>query len=133
MGTEPETSLLLWVGRGASAIEALAVGIIVFSIFIATAAWLYHSLRRHRFERGAYEAYRARLGRALLLGLEILVAADIVRTVTTEPSLRSVASLGLLVMVRTFLSWSIVVEVEGRWPWQDRSRGGANELKAGGG
>jgi uncharacterized membrane protein len=124
---------LWWVGRGASAIEALAVAIIVFSIFIATAAWLYHSLRRHQFERGAYEAYRARLGRALLLGLEILVAADIVRTVTTEPSLRSVASLGLLVIVRTFLSWSIVVEVEGRWPWQDRPRDGANEAQAGGG
>jgi uncharacterized membrane protein len=124
---------LWWVERGASAIEALAVAIIVFSIFAATALWLYHTVRRHRFERAAYEAYRARLGRALLLGLEILVAADIVRTVTTEPSLRSIASLGLLVLVRTFLSWSIVVEVEGRWPWQDRSRSSASEVKAAGG
>ena len=54
----------------------------------------------------------------LLLGLEILVAADIVRTVALEPSFENVAVLGLLVLVRTFLSWSIVVEIEGRWPWQ---------------
>lgn len=55
---------------------------------------------------------------ALLLGLEILVAADIIRTIALEPSFSSVGVLGLLVIVRTFLSWSIVVELEGRWPWQ---------------
>jgi uncharacterized membrane protein len=133
LGAEPETSLLLWTGRGASAIEALAVAIIVFSIFLATALWLYHTLRRRHFEQTDYEAYRAQLGRALLLGLEILVAADIVRTVTTEPSLRSIASLGLLVLVRTFLSWSIVVEIEGRWPWQDRPQRGAGQARPAGG
>ena len=132
MSAELHASLLWWIERGATAIEALAVAIIVFSIFVATALWLYHTVRRRRFEQGAYAAYRARLGRALLLGLEILVAADIVRTVTTEPSLLSIASLGLLVMVRTFLSWSIVVEVEGRWPWQDRGRNGGSEAKAAG-
>ena len=63
---------------------------------------------------------RDRLGRVLLLGLEILVAADIVRTVALEPSFQNVAVLGLLVLVRTFLSWSIVVEIEGRWPWQPK-------------
>ena len=56
--------------------------------------------------------------RILLLGLELLVAADIVRTVALEPSLESVAVLGLLVVIRTFLSWSLIVEIEGRWPWQ---------------
>jgi len=60
------------------------------------------------------------LGRVLLLGLEILVAADIVRTVALDPSFENVAVLGLLVLVRTFLSWSIVVEIEGRWPWQPK-------------
>ena len=59
-----------------------------------------------------------RLGRTLLLGLEILVAADVVRTVALDPSLESVAVLGLLVLIRTFLSWSLEVEIENRWPWQ---------------
>jgi uncharacterized membrane protein len=56
----------------------------------------------------------------MLLGLEILVAADIVRTVALEATLESVGILGLLVLIRTFLSWSLDVELEGRWPWQAR-------------
>jgi uncharacterized membrane protein len=59
----------------------------------------------------------------LLLGLEILVAADIVRTVALEATLESVAVLGLLVLIRTFLSWALVVEIEGRWPWQSEREG----------
>jgi uncharacterized membrane protein len=59
----------------------------------------------------------------MLLGLEILVAADVVRTVALERTLRSFAALGLLVLIRTFLSWSIVLEIEGRWPWQPRPAG----------
>jgi uncharacterized membrane protein len=65
-----------------------------------------------------YRELKIRLGKALLLGLEILVAADIIRTVALEATLQSVAILGLLVLVRTFLSWALVVEMEGRWPWQ---------------
>jgi len=64
-----------------------------------------------------------RLGKALLLGLEILVAADIVRTVALEATLVSILALGLLVLVRTFLSWSLTVEIEGRWPWQREQEG----------
>ncbi|MCB0165772.1 MAG: DUF1622 domain-containing protein, partial [Anaerolineae bacterium] len=55
---------------------------------------------------------------ALLLGLEILVAADVIRTVALEATLNSVMVLGILVLIRTFLSWALVVEMEGRWPWQ---------------
>ena len=63
------------------------------------------------------------MGKSLLLGLEILVAADVVRTVALDATLNSVAVLGLLVLIRTFLSWSLVVEIEGRWPWtQARER-----------
>jgi uncharacterized membrane protein len=65
-----------------------------------------------------YEQLKISLGRSLLLGLEILVAADIVRTVALEATLQSVVVLGLLVLIRTFLSWALVVEIEGRWPWQ---------------
>lgn len=120
MEVQSETGLHLWTERGASAIEGLAVVLTVVFIFAATAIWLYHTFARRSFERDSYERYRARLGRALLLGLEILVAADVVRTVTLEPTLRSLGGLALLVLVRTFLSWSIVLEVEGRWPWQPR-------------
>ena len=71
-------------------------------------------------EPGAYESYKHQIGRSLLLGLEFLVAADVVRTVALDPTLGNVAVLGLLVLVRTFLSWSLTVEIEGRWPWQPR-------------
>lgn len=69
---------------------------------------------------GAYESYKHQIGRSLLLGLEFLIAGDVVRTVALEPTLDNVAVLGLLVLVRTFLAWTLTVEIEGRWPWQPR-------------
>lgn len=71
----------------------------------------------------AYRALRHGLARAILLGLEFLVAADIIRSVALEPTLLSVGILGLIVLVRTFLSWSLEVEITGRWPWQRTERG----------
>jgi uncharacterized membrane protein len=68
------------------------------------------------------ESYKHQMGRSLLLGLEFLVAGDVVRTVALEPTLTNVAVLGLLVLVRTFLSWTLAVEIEGRWPWQPKAR-----------
>ncbi len=68
----------------------------------------------------AYESYKHQIGRSLLLGLEYLVAGDVVRTIALDPTLINVAVLGLLVVVRTFLGWSLSVEIEGRWPWQAR-------------
>lgn len=69
----------------------------------------------------AYSALRKGLGRAILVGLEVLVAADIIRTVAIEPSVQNVLVLGLIVVIRTFLSWSLEVEITGRWPWQSSS------------
>ncbi|MDQ6682568.1 MAG: DUF1622 domain-containing protein [Chloroflexota bacterium] len=66
----------------------------------------------------AYRTYRQSLGRSILLGLELLVAADIIRTVAVSPSLLNVGVLAVIVLVRTFLSFSLEVELEGRWPWQ---------------
>ena len=66
----------------------------------------------------AYSYLRKGFGRAILVGLELLVAADIIRTVAIEPSLQNVAVLGLIVVIRTFLSWSLEVEINGQWPWQ---------------
>ena len=66
----------------------------------------------------AYRIVRTVFGRSILLGLEFLVAADIIRTVAVQPSLENVAVLGLIVLIRTFLSFSLEVEIDGRWPWQ---------------
>lgn len=103
----------------ALAIEVLAVGLIVY--VIATASYRFFADRKISGEVDTrYYRYKERLGKSLLLGLEILVAADIVRTVALEPSFNNVGVLGLLVLIRTFLSWSLVVELEGRWPWQPK-------------
>src|SRR5215471_8899956 len=92
----------------ALAIEIMAIAIILIALVHGTVQFL---LR-----------LREQIGRGLLLGLEFLVAADVIRTVALEPTLNSVIVLGLLVLVRTFLSWSIVVEIEGRWPWRGSGR-----------
>ena len=111
----------LWVGRGAILVEAIAVTLIVGYIVIATLHWLGRSLLQRQFTFEHYQTFRASLGRAMLLGLEILIAADVVRTVALAPTLINCAALGLLVIVRSFLSWSIILELEGRWPWQARA------------
>lgn len=68
--------------------------------------------------RQAYEGARRNVGRAILLGLELLIIADIVLTITVDPTLASAAALGLIVLVRTFLSFSLEVELEGVLPWR---------------
>lgn len=68
--------------------------------------------------QAVFRSFRYRLGRAIILGLELLVAADILRTISTEPTLNQVIVLGLIVLIRTFLSFSLEVELEGHWPWQ---------------
>jgi uncharacterized membrane protein len=109
------------------AIEWAALGIEILGAAVIVAGVLRVAITRGtvRFllkldEPGAYESYKHQIGRSLLLGLEFLVAADVVRTVALDPTLNSVAVLGLLVLVRTFLGWSLAVEIEGRWPWQAR-------------
>jgi uncharacterized membrane protein len=112
------------------AIEIVAIAIIVLAIAYATLLYALHFFlpSEHDARVEAYGRYKIRLGRALLLGLEILVAADIVRTVALQPTPQSVAVLGLLVLIRTFLSWSLVVELEHRWPWQPMPTGGEDPL-----
>ena len=114
--------ILEWIERAALAIEVLAVVIIVVAIAGATVHYTYLAIRRQH-KHDIYRQYKTRLGRALMLGLEILIAADIVRTVALEASLESIGFLGLLVLIRTFLSWSLAVEIEGRWPWQSKLEG----------
>ena len=121
-GTETQDveGALSWVDRAATGVELLAVVIIVVVILIATLLYLAKIVARQA-DRTTYNDFRHSVGRALLLGLEILVAADIIRTVVLEPTLANVLVLGLLIIIRTFLSWSLVLEIEERWPWQARS------------
>jgi uncharacterized membrane protein len=114
--------ILEWIEVAVLVIEILAVAIIVVAIFGALGHYLFRGIMRDEYE-DQYRQLKVRLGRSLLLGLEVLVAADVVRTVALEASLQSVAVLGLLVLIRTFLSWALVVEIEGRWPWQAASEG----------
>jgi len=107
------------------AIELVAVAIIVLGLGYALVQCAIAFTNRGERD-SAYRRFRNLSARILLLGLELLVAADIVRTVALAPTLESVAVLGLLVVIRTFLSWSLIVEIEGRWPWQ-AARTGANE------
>jgi uncharacterized membrane protein len=76
------------------------------------------SLIRHRDGPVAYRHLRLYLGRSIVVGLEILIAADIVRSVAIDPTFTSVGVLGIIVLIRTFLSWSLEVEINGEWPWQ---------------
>lgn len=99
----------------ATIIEVLAVVIIAGAIFINLVR---ASFRLNKNDINLFNDYKNRIGKALQTGLEFLVAADIIRTVTVEPTLQNVLILGLLVLIRTFLSWSIIVESEERWPWQ---------------
>jgi uncharacterized membrane protein len=100
-------------------IESVAVAIIAIGLiweFILGTRDLLN--RRPAIE--VYQDVRRSFGRVLLLGLEVLIAADIVYTVTVDLTFATVGTLGLLVVVRTFLSWSIELETDGRWPWQAR-------------
>jgi uncharacterized membrane protein len=98
-------------------IEATGVAVIVIGALLAIAVFLLRLARGG--EWGAtYHAFRTSLARAILLGLEFLVAADIIGTVAVEPTLRNLSVLGLIVLIRTFLSFSLEVEINGRWPWQ---------------
>jgi uncharacterized membrane protein len=96
-----------------SAIEIFGVLIIVTGI-----AWSTCVHFRRPMSGEDTEVYKIRIGRSLLLGLEVLVAADIVKTIAHELSFISLGLLAGLVLVRTFLSWTLVLEIEGRWPWQ---------------
>ena len=95
-------------------IDAAGVLVVVVGIFMAAIRLLTHA----SVPLGKYKQFRQDLGRGILLGLEFLVAADIIRTVAVTPTLESVTVLGLIVVIRTFLSLALQMEVEGRLPWQ---------------
>lgn len=103
------------------AFEVLGVGILVVGAFVALMGGVLRMLRGHPMS-GVFDEVRARLGRAILLGLEILVVADIIRTIVVTPTLGSALTLGLIVIVRIALSFAIDMEVEGVAPWRKAER-----------
>jgi len=113
----------------AKAFEGLGAAVLVLglllSLGIAARDWL-----RTRQGRVAYRTLKETFGGVLLLGLEILVAADLVRTVAVEPTLENVAILGLIVLIRTFLSFSLEIEIEGVPPWRRALVSGGRYLSA---
>jgi uncharacterized membrane protein len=94
------------------------VGVAVIVVGAAVASWIALDSWRRRTGAKIYEPYRRNLGRSILLGLEFLVAADIIKTVAVTPTFTSVGVLAVIVLIRTFLSWSLQLEIDGRWPWQ---------------
>jgi uncharacterized membrane protein len=98
----------------ARCLEGAGVAVIVVGALLATVLAIRNLVRREP----TYDRFREELGRSILIGLEFLVAGDICRTVAVTPTLENVAILGLIVLVRTFLSFALELEISGRWPWQ---------------
>ena len=98
-------------------IDGVGVAIIVIGSLVATVFFVLEAVRRHKLI-DAYRSYRQSLGRAILLGLEFLVGADIIRTVAIDPTFKSAGILAIIVGIRTVLSMSLELEISGRWPWQ---------------
>lgn len=101
-------------------VEIVGVTIIIVAAVVSTAIFL-RRLFRGESSGETYQSYRASLGRGILLGLEYLVAGDIIRTVAVKPDLENLAVLAGIVLIRTFLSFTLEVEITGRWPWQQAS------------
>ncbi|MEQ9115218.1 MAG: DUF1622 domain-containing protein [Rickettsiales bacterium] len=99
-------------------LENVGVGIIVVGIFMHLLAYTYKFLM---FKKNSFKELKNNIGKVILLGLEILVAVDIVSTVTSKLTFESVMTLGLIVIIRTFLSLSIKVEMEGKFPWKSKA------------
>ncbi|MEJ5082784.1 MULTISPECIES: DUF1622 domain-containing protein [unclassified Ochrobactrum] len=104
----------------ASALEFFGVSVIIIGVAVATIVYLKDVFVVSG--ENAYTRYRANLGRGILLGLEILIGADIIATIISPLTWESVGLLGLIVLIRTFLSFSLEAEIDGEWPWKRRSR-----------
>jgi uncharacterized membrane protein len=106
-----------FVEAAARVVEFVGVVVLLVGALFAAAAFAKRLLRRATFQ-DAYHALRADLGRGILLGLELLVIADIIGTVAIQPTLQNLGVLAMIVAIRTLLSFALELEVSGRWPWQ---------------
>lgn len=112
-----------WVHLVTRVVEIAGTAIIVAGAFGSLAIFLARLAGRAAPRDVLIAAFRSSLGRSILLGLEFLVAADIINTVAVEPTIQSLLVLAGIVLIRTFLSFSLEVEIEGRWPWQRARKG----------
>jgi uncharacterized membrane protein len=110
--------MMAFVEHAVDIVQLAAVLLLLTALTVSTGRFLLRIARGDL--ENAYRTYRIHLGRALLLTLEFLIAADILETVTVEKTVQSLVMLGGLVIVRTFLSFALELEIEGRWPWQAR-------------
>ena len=99
-------------------LEICGAGFLIIGFVIDTARWFQHM--RQQGPLAALDRYRQSLGRSILIGLEILVAATIIKTITVEPSVEGMGLLAAMVVIRTMLGWTTALEISGRWPWQRR-------------
>lgn len=110
-----------FVDQLAKVLELAGVGIIIGGVLLATALFVLDGVRVRSWSE-AFEGYRSNLGRGILLGLELLVGADIISTITAPLTAQSVSLLAGIVAIRTFLSFSLETEIEGCWPWRRAQR-----------
>ena len=110
------------IPAAARVVELAGVAMLLLGALLALGVFVAHVARGRPFA-AVYDDLRANLGRAILLGLEFLVIADIIGTVAVEPTLANLAVLAVIVAIRTFLSFALELEVTGRWPWQSRAAG----------
>jgi len=127
MSAEPARAFVEQVVR---LFETLGIAVIAIGLAAALVAAA-RALTAGSGGAAAYDRVRSVFGRSVLLGLEILVAADIIRTVAVDLNIQNLLVLGLLVLIRTFLSWSLEVELEGMWPWQRHRLAAQGERAAG--
>jgi uncharacterized membrane protein len=104
------------IGQG---VDLAGVAVMILGLLVATLYFL-NQRRQGNDPLETFQRYRHDLGRAILLGLEILIVADIIRTVAIEPTFTSLGILATIVLIRTFLSWTLELELAGRWPWQQQ-------------
>ena len=100
-----------------------SVGVLVVVIGSCISSYIFLTTYRQLPAGVAYKNFRRQLGRAIILGLEFLIAGDIIRTVVVAATFENVAVLGLIILIRSFLSITLHLEIEGRWPWQQESKG----------
>lgn len=108
--------VLQYLDQAAHAISLSGVVVIVAGFLLAVSRYI--AEYREPEPKEAFQGFKIRLGQALMLALEILVVADVIETITTKPTFTSLAVLAFLVVMRTVFSWTLFLEVEGRWPWQ---------------
>lgn len=105
-----------WFHDVSTLFEAVGIGIVALGAIVAVGMFIQEGLSATGWETG-FKNLRARFGRSILLGLEFLVAADIIGTVALTPTFSNLGVLAIIVLIRTFLSFSLEIEIEGRWPW----------------